>query len=87
MSTQSSPQKRPTATGFTLDEGTSGEGSGCRKQSRIDDDDISENAPVPRPRKTTGSGKPSRKLAAAHKIMPRKPQKGMSMRELTADWN
>ena len=80
------------ATGFTSDEGTSGEGSGCRKRPHIedDDDDDSQSEPVPGPQKTTGSSKPSRKLAAAKlacKMIQQTPQKKMSMRELTADWN
>ena len=92
MSRRSSPRKRPSATGFTSDEGTSDKGSRRRKRPQIedDDDDDSQNKPTQEPRKTTGGGKPSRKLAATkmiRKMIKQTPQKQMSMRELTADWN
>ena len=52
---KSSPCKRPAATGFTLDEGSTGEGSGWQKRRWIaNEDDISENTPVPEPPKSTG---------------------------------
>ena len=84
------PTEMPSATGFTSDKGTSGEGSGHRKRACIEDDDNddSQSEPIPKPCKTTGGGKPSRKLAAAKlacKRIQQMVQKKMSMRELTAD--
>ena len=92
MSWRSSPRNRPSATSFTSDEGTSEEGSRWRKWPRIedDDDDDSQSEPTPKSHKTTGGGRPSRKLAATKmtwKTIKQTPQKQMSMRELTADWN
>ena len=49
---KSSPRKRPAATGFTSDEGSTGEGSGRQKRRQIaNEDDISENTSAPEPPK------------------------------------
>ena len=85
-----SPTKRPAATGFTSDEGSTSGGSN-RKRRRIEsEEEEEEQTPVsPPPRKTPTKGKPGRKIIKSKALQkrPSKPRKTMSMKELCADWN
>ena len=85
-----SPTKRPAATGFTSDEGSTSGGSSQKRRRIESEEEEEEQTPVPPPpRKTLTKGKPGRKIIKSKALQkkPPKPRKTMSMKELCADWN
>ena len=52
---KSSPRKRPAATGFTSDEGSTGEDSARKRRRIVNEKDLGKDDPVPEPPKPAGS--------------------------------
>ena len=84
-----SQSKPPASTGLTSEEDSTSGGSSRRKRRRIESEDDTEPESFP-PKKTgTGVGKHRKQLnrKPLRKINIQTPQKGLTMKEMTREWN
>ena len=81
--------KPPVSTGLMSEEDSTSGGSGRRKRRRIESEDDSGPDSPPTKKTGTGVGKHSKQLnqKPLRKTAPRAPQKGLTMKEMTREWN
>ena len=97
MGQSKSPRKKPgrqskplASTGLTSEEDLTSGGSGRRKRQRIESEDNSSQENSASSKKTgTEMGKHRKKInkKPLRKMIPWTPQKGLSMKEMTREWN